>query len=122
VHLETQIALAGRPLPALEYADNAVWANPRSAEAMALLGLALLNCGEWEKAESHLKEALSIDPRRPEAHLGLGEIAAGKMSYHDAISHLRQASRSERGTAGGQQTHGEYFRGSSVRTFYEQKQ
>lgn len=87
--------LAGRPFEALKHAGDAVRANPRSADALAIMGLSQLKCGEWEKAESHLKRAVSIDSQLPEAHLGLGEIAVGKMRYGDAVSHLRQATQSQ---------------------------
>lgn len=84
----------GRPLPAIAEASEAVEVNPRSAEALAVLGLAQLKCGEWEKAESRFNEALAIDGQSPEAHLGLGIIANSRMHYRDAIPYLRQATSS----------------------------
>jgi tetratricopeptide (TPR) repeat protein len=96
-HLEKAIneLLAGRPLPAVTEASKAVEMNPRSAEALAILGLSQLKCGEWEKAESRFNEAIAIDSISPEAHLGLGVIATSKMRYRDAIAHLRQATSSQ---------------------------
>jgi tetratricopeptide (TPR) repeat protein len=84
----------GQALPAVVEASEAVEVNPRSAEALAILGLARLKCGEWEKAESRFNEAIAIDGELPEAHLGLGVIAYARMRYRDAIPHLRQATSS----------------------------
>jgi len=96
-HLQRAIGelLDGKPLPALAEASQAVEASPRSAEALAVLGLAQLKCGEWEKAESRFNEAIAIDGASPDAHLGLGIIATSKTRYHDAIPHLRQATSSQ---------------------------
>lgn len=96
-HLEKAIQelLDGRPLPAVTDASEAVEVNPQSAEALAVLGLSLLKCGEWEKAESRFNEANAIDSLSPEAHLGMGAIAASKMRYRDAILHLHKATSSQ---------------------------
>jgi tetratricopeptide (TPR) repeat protein len=95
-HLEKAIAelLDGQLLLALTDASEAVAAHPQSAEALAILGLSQLKCGEWEKAESRFQEAIAIDSLSPEAHLGLGVVAASKMQYRDAIPHLHQATSS----------------------------
>jgi tetratricopeptide (TPR) repeat protein len=84
-----------QPLPAVTDASEAVEVNPHSAEALAILGLSQLKCGEWEKAESRFNEAVAIDSLLPEAHLGLGLIAASKMRCREAIPHLRQATSSQ---------------------------
>ena len=96
-HLQKAIdkLLAGNPLPAITDAEKAVEANPRSAEALAILGLSQLKCGGWEKAESLFNESIAIDSLLPEAHLGLGIIAASRMRFRDAIPHLRQATSSQ---------------------------
>jgi tetratricopeptide (TPR) repeat protein len=95
-HLQKAVdeLLDGQPLPALTDASKAVELNPRSAEALAILGLAQLKCGEWEKAESRFDEAIAIDSLSAEAHLGLGVIAVSKMRYRDAIPLLRRATSS----------------------------
>lgn len=96
-HLEKAIdeLRDGQPLPAVTDASKAVEVNPQSVEALAILGLSQLKCGEWEKAESRFKEAIAIDSLSPEAHLGLGVIAGSKMRYRDAIPHLRHATSSQ---------------------------
>jgi tetratricopeptide (TPR) repeat protein len=87
--------LDGRPLPAFTDASETVEVDPQSAVALAVLGLYQLKCGEWEKAESCFNEATAIDSLSPEAHLGLGLIAASKMRYRDAIPLLRQPTSSQ---------------------------
>jgi tetratricopeptide (TPR) repeat protein len=96
-HLQKAIdeLLAGRPLAAVTDASKAVEVNPRSAEALAILGMSQLKCGEWGKAESRLNEAVAVDSLLPEAHLGLGVIAVSQMRCHDAIPHLRRATLSQ---------------------------
>lgn len=86
---------AGRPFASLNFATKAVDADPRSAMALAVLGLSQLDCGEWEKAGKQLKKARAIDPQLPEIFLGLGKIAAGKTRCDEAISHLRKAVNSK---------------------------
>jgi tetratricopeptide (TPR) repeat protein len=96
-HLQKAIdeLLDGQALSALTDASEAVDVNPQSAEALAILGLSQLKCGEWEKAESRFNEAIAIDSLSTEAHLGLGIIAVSKMHYHDAIPRLRRATSSQ---------------------------
>jgi tetratricopeptide (TPR) repeat protein len=96
-HLQKAIdeLLGGRPLPAVTEASLAVESSPQSAEALAILGLSQLKCGEWEKADSRFNEAVAIDSLSAEAHLGLGVIAISRMHYRDAIPHLRQATSSQ---------------------------
>jgi tetratricopeptide (TPR) repeat protein len=96
-HLQRAIdeLLAGEPLAAVADASRAVEVNPGSAEALAVLGLSQLKCGEWGKAESHFNEAIAVDSLLPEAHLGLGVIAASQMRYRDAVPHLRRATSSQ---------------------------
>jgi hypothetical protein len=96
-HLQKAIdeLLASNPLSAVREAEQAVEANPRSAEALAILGMARLKCGEWEKAESRFNAAIAIDSLLPEAHLGLGILSVSIMHSRDAIPHLRQATTSK---------------------------
>jgi len=96
-HLQKAIdeLLDGRPLPAVTDASEAVEVDPQSAEALAILGLSQLKCGEWEKAEVRFSEAMVIDSLSPEAQLGLGAIAISQMRYRDAIPHLRRATSSQ---------------------------
>jgi len=65
--------------------------NPKSAEVHALYALALISCGEYERADAELKLALSLDKVSPETHLGLGRLAFAKGDSETAIHHLRKA-------------------------------
>lgn len=86
---------AGKSLAALEYSERAAAADPDSAIALAVLGLSQLQCGRWAEAELFLKQALIIDSMLPEAHLGLAEIAYGRMHYDLAIAHANKAIASQ---------------------------
>lgn len=90
----TQIR-AGKPRAALKLAEMGQAANPDSAIACAILGLSKLGCGQWQEAEVWLKQALALDSTLPEAHLGLAEIAYGKMRYDLAIAHANRAIASQ---------------------------
>ena len=76
---------------AAENADFLSENNPKSAEAHALYALALISCGEYEKADAELKLALSLDKESPETHLGLGMMAYAKGDTETAILHLNKA-------------------------------
>jgi tetratricopeptide (TPR) repeat protein len=52
---------------AREAYDRAVAADPGNAAYMTLLGHALLNCGDFERAEEVLKRAIDLDPQNPAA-------------------------------------------------------
>jgi tetratricopeptide (TPR) repeat protein len=86
---------AGESLAALEYSERAAAANPDSAIALAVYGLSQLQCGRWSEAELWLKQALVINSMLPEAHLGLAEIAYGRMHYDLAIAHADKAVSSQ---------------------------
>jgi tetratricopeptide (TPR) repeat protein len=82
---------AGRPRAALKLSEKGLAANPDSAIALAVLGLSQLGCGQWPEAEVWLKQALALDSTLPEAHLGLAEIAYGRMQCDLAIAHSNKA-------------------------------
>jgi Flp pilus assembly protein TadD len=65
--------------------------NPKSPEAHALYGLALINCGEYEMAGTELKRALALDDESSDAHLGLGRLAFAQGDTESAIRHLYKA-------------------------------
>jgi tetratricopeptide (TPR) repeat protein len=96
---------AGRPLAALKLSEKGLAENPDSAVALAVLGLSQLGCGQWPGAEAWLNQALALDSTLPEAHLGLAEIAYGRMRYDLALAHSYKAAASKyfKGTAYGVQ-------------------
>ena len=65
--------------------------NPKSPEAHALYGIALINCGEYERADTELKRALFLDDDSSDAHLGLGRLAFARGDSESAIRHLYKA-------------------------------
>lgn len=65
-----------------------------SAAAHALHGLALIDCGEYGKAEEELRIALSLDQESPEAHLGIGKLNWGKGRRKEAVEHFYSATSS----------------------------
>lgn len=59
--------------------------------ALAVCGLAVLKAGRIAEAEAIFKKALERSPEEPDAHLGLGRIAAIRNDPNRAIDHLRAA-------------------------------
>ena len=62
-----------------------------SAPIQAVHGIALLDCGEFDRANVQFVRALSLDNGNPEAHLGLGELAYGWFDLEEALHHLDKA-------------------------------
>lgn len=58
---------------------------------MAVCGLAVLKAGRLGEAEVILKRVLQRSPGEPDAHLGLGRVAASRNEPEAAIAHLRRA-------------------------------
>ena len=50
------------PESALEFLEKAVVSNPHSADLQAAMGLALLNCGRLDEAETRLRQCLRLEP------------------------------------------------------------
>jgi len=69
--------------------------NPMGAAERAvdhlLLGGALAELGEYERAESELKASLAINPNEPEAHRFLSSVYARKGRIKEARAELRRA-------------------------------
>ncbi|MFH2001336.1 MAG: aspartyl protease family protein, partial [Planctomycetota bacterium] len=65
--------------------------DQKNAMVHALYGLALIDCGEYEKADKEMLIALSHDPDSPEAHLGIGKLLFAKGDRKEAIEHLKKA-------------------------------
>jgi tetratricopeptide (TPR) repeat protein len=68
--------------------------NPKSPEAHAFYGIALINCGEYKKADAELKRALSLDDKSSDAQLGFGRLAFARGDTESAIRHLVKATSS----------------------------
>jgi len=74
-----------KPTEADQLIDEAIAANPRSAEALQLKGEMLRNRGDQERATRLFDEALKIDPRNVSAHLSRAavNITLGKYQAAD---------------------------------------
>jgi tetratricopeptide (TPR) repeat protein len=81
----------GHPADALKISATLAATNPRRPEILAAHGLALLDCGEFIKAQALFEQAVKLDPESPDAHLGLGELASGRLHLDEASGHLKKA-------------------------------
>lgn len=66
-------------------------------------GDALLEKGQFERAEALFRKAIKIEPQIPTAHLGLGKALVSQQRYDDALLALQEAER--RFVAWEQETH-----------------
>ena len=65
---------AGRLREAEALYREVLAAEPRNAEALHLLGVALHQLGRHEEAIARIEEAIGVDAARPEFHSNLGEV------------------------------------------------
>ena len=68
--------------------------DPKSPEAHALFALALINGGEYEKAEEELNLAVSLGGESPDTNLGFGRLAFAEGDLEEAIRRLYKATDS----------------------------
>lgn len=80
-----------RDAEALACIERAVELDPRFARARAWMGVALARNHRPDVARSELIEALRGQPENPEPHLGLGDLAAARRQWREAVSHYRRA-------------------------------
>jgi Tfp pilus assembly protein PilF len=81
----------GHPANALKMSAALADKNPQSPEVLTARGLALLDCGEYLKAQALFERAVKLDSDNPDAHLGLGELASGRLLLDKASGHLEKA-------------------------------
>jgi hypothetical protein len=81
----------GHPANALKLSAALAAKNPQCPEILAAHGLALLDCGEYLKAQAPFEQAVKLDLDNPDAHLGLGELASGRLHLEEASGHLEKA-------------------------------
>ena len=81
----------GHPAQALKLSATLAAKNPRRTEVLSAHGLALLDCGEFFKAQALFEQAAKLDSDNPDAHLGLGELASGRLHLEEASRHLEKA-------------------------------
>lgn len=68
--------------------EDAVKANPRSAQGFYLLGSALYKTSMLEQAETSLKRSLDLDERLHAAHLMMSNVYLKLQRYEDVLTHL----------------------------------
>lgn len=81
----------GYPGDAVRSSETLAKDHADSAPVQAVHGIALLDCGEFERAKVQFDLAQSLDNDNPEAHLGLGELAYGWFHLEEALHHLDKA-------------------------------
>ncbi len=82
------------PQAAFEFASRAAVEHPDSADLQAALGLALLNLGRFDEAETRLRECLRIEPDHAPAWWQLSRLpgdGAGRLDLNELIRHLAGA-------------------------------
>ncbi len=82
---------SGHPAAALKISAKLAEKYPERPDILAAHGLALLDCGEFFKAQALFEHAAKRDAGHPDVHLGLGELAAGRLRLDEASEHLRRA-------------------------------
>lgn len=67
--------------------------NPKCAEALCNLGLALWGEGKIKEAESHLVKAIEYQPDLKEGHVNLAALLDQQERHQEALAHYREALR-----------------------------
>jgi tetratricopeptide (TPR) repeat protein len=67
--------------------------QPQHAQALAYLGDAEMHSEREKPAETHLRRALTLDPKIRLAHFDLGIILAGRNESDQAVRYFREAIR-----------------------------
>jgi tetratricopeptide (TPR) repeat protein len=80
-----------RGAEAVPYLASAVSEKPKEYRPNYYLGAALLAAGEFPKSEQAYKAALEIDPRSPDAELGLAHALEKEDRLADAAPHFQKA-------------------------------
>lgn len=71
----------------LDY-ETAIRIDPAVAVFRSQCGMALSRVSRTEEAERRFREALEIDPKSPDAHMGLGQILADRGEHEEAFELL----------------------------------
>jgi tetratricopeptide (TPR) repeat protein len=80
-----------QPAEAVRYLTPAAAQNANQYRANYYLAAALLGAGDFAKGEQFYMAALAIDPKSPDAELGLGHALAGENKLEDAAVHFKKA-------------------------------
>jgi tetratricopeptide (TPR) repeat protein len=80
-----------QPAEAVRYLTPAAAQNAKEYRPNYYLGTALLGAGDFVKAGESYTAALTIDPKAPDAELGLAHALAGENKLEDAAPHFEKA-------------------------------
>ena len=76
---------------AIQAYQRSIKLNPKSADILNSLGLALWNLKRYQEALKHYRRALKISPRHPDAHLNIGNAFNLIGDKANAFAHTRFA-------------------------------
>jgi tetratricopeptide (TPR) repeat protein len=68
--------------------ENALKIYPQYLEAMLMLGTAYMDNKEWDKAESTLRQVLTLESKTTAAHFALGELYLRQKKYAEAEKYM----------------------------------
>jgi tetratricopeptide (TPR) repeat protein len=80
-----------QPAEAVAYLTSAAAQDAKDYRAVYYLAAALLGAGDFVKAEQSYTAALAINPKSPDAELGLAHALAGENKLEDAAVHFKKA-------------------------------
>ncbi len=80
-----------RPQQAEAVLRRLVARNPRDAEALGFLGLALCHQARFDQAEFNMKRALALAPNQPSLHINYANLLWSLRRLDDSVAHYRTA-------------------------------
>jgi Flp pilus assembly protein TadD len=90
-NLGASLALAGRTKEAVQELENAVFDDPKLAQAHYVLGQIAMRQQDPRKARRALTRAAELDPKNPKIHNDLGMVLLAMGQAEGAIEHLAKA-------------------------------
>lgn len=84
---------AGRPAQAVDKLRSALVARPDDVDARLQLGLALVDLGRLEEAETELRQVVARAPEYVDAHVALARIARRRGDPRAAAAYAAEAAR-----------------------------
>jgi Tfp pilus assembly protein PilF len=68
--------------------ENALKIYPKYLEAMLMLGTAYMDNKEWDKAETTLRQVLTLESKTTAAHFALGDLYLRQKKYSEAETYI----------------------------------
>jgi tetratricopeptide (TPR) repeat protein len=91
LNLSISLLREKRPAEAVPYLTAATTQKASEYRPNYYLATALLGAGDFVKAEQVYSAALGMDPKSPDAELGLAHALAGQNKLDDAAAHFKKA-------------------------------